>query len=43
MNRGQALYDIINSTLEEYGVELTSWMIATVVDNIEDYLGREND
>lgn len=43
MNRGQKLHEIINETLEEYGVELTSWMIASVVDNIEEYLGRESD
>jgi hypothetical protein len=43
MNRAQALHNIINETLEEYGVELTSWMIADVVTNIEEYLGREND
>lgn len=39
---GHALYEIINETLEENGVELTSWMIADVVTKIEVYLDHEH-
>jgi hypothetical protein len=39
---GNALHEIINETLEEHGVELTSWMIADVVTKIEMYLEFEH-
>lgn len=39
---GNAIYDIINDTFEEQGVELTSWMIADVVMKIEQYLDHEH-
>lgn len=39
---GSALHEIINETLEENGVELTSWMIADVVTKIETYLNEEH-
>jgi hypothetical protein len=39
---GNALHEIINETLEENGVELTSWMIADVVTKIELYLNYEH-
>lgn len=39
---GNALHNIINETLEENGVELTTWMIADVVTKIEQYLDHEH-
>jgi len=39
---GNALHEIINETLEENGVELTTWMIADVVTKIEQYLKYEH-
>lgn len=39
-SRSGKLFDIINDTLEDGGVELESWRIGDIVTKIEDYLDR---